>query len=109
MKSRTIAAAFFAILIYSCAPKVTVAAMQPDPVQVPPKLASIEEQKPINSEHAEGKSLYENKCNTCHGLFNSTDFTKEEWGPIMAKMQIKAQIDDAQTAKIYNYITVGLN
>jgi cytochrome c5 len=109
MKSSLLTAAVLALIIYSCAPKVKVTAMQPDPVQVPPKIASVEEEKPIHDEMAEGKSLYENVCNRCHGLYKPTDFTKEQWGPIIASMQIKAGIDNEQTAKIYNYITTGLD
>lgn len=108
MKSKLPFLAFLCIVAYACSPKLQVTAMQPDPVQVPPKLASVEEEKPIADAHAEGKSLYENKCNMCHGLYKSTDFTKEQWGPIMASMQIKAGTDNAQTAKIYNYITADL-
>lgn len=109
MKLRILTTAVFAIIIYSCGPKLSVTAMQPNPVQVPPKIESIEAEKPLNNEMAEGKSLYENTCNKCHGLYKSTDFTREEWGPIIASMQIKAGIDNEQTAKIYNYITTGLN
>lgn len=109
MKLRILTAAVFAIVIYSCAPKVSVTAMQPNPVQVPPKIESAEVAKPVNDEMAEGKSLYENECNKCHGLYKPTDFTREQWGPIIASMQIKAGIDNEQTAKIYNYITTGLD
>ncbi len=56
----------------------------------------------------EGKSIYENTCNKCHDLYAPNDFTKEEWVPIMKSMQIKAKIDNEQTAKIYNYIVSGL-
>ena len=110
MNSKLYFVALSAIFIFSCgAPKVAVTAMQPNPVQVPPKIASVDEEKPVNDAFAEGKSLYENKCGNCHALFKTTDFSKEEWGPIVARMQIKAKIDNEQTAKIYNYITVGLN
>lgn len=96
------------IVAYACAPKVAVTAMQPDLVQVPPKMASVEEEKPVAADLEVGKSLYENRCNKCHDLYEPKDFTAEEWKPIMAKMQIKAKIDNAQTASIYNYIVSGL-
>lgn len=96
------------ILVYACAPKVAVTAMQPDPVQVPPKIASAEETPKVLSDLEEGKSLYENRCAKCHDLYEPKDFTAEQWKPIMVKMQIKAKIDNAQTASIYNYIVSGL-
>ncbi len=99
---------FAASLLYACAPKVKVTAMQPDPVQVPPKLESIGEIKPIADEHAHGKSLYENRCGNCHPLVKTTDFTREQWGPIIQRMQIQAKTTDEETAKIYNYITATL-
>lgn len=109
MKSKIICAALLGIFAVACAPKVKVTAMQPDPVQVPPKIASLEEEKPIAEDLAAGKSLYENNCAKCHKLFKPTDFSKEEWGPIIKSMQPKARIDDAQTASIHNYILSNLN
>lgn len=107
MRLKLLAAALLAVTVYNCAPKVSVTAMKPDPVQVPPKIASPEEGK--TEAHAEGKSLYGMHCAKCHELFHPTDFTKAQWGPIMTRMQPKAQIDDEQAALIYNYITDGLN
>lgn len=109
MKSRIICAALFGILVYACAPKVSVSATKPDPVQVPPKIASLEEEKPISNDLAAGKSLYENNCAKCHDLYTPTDFTKQQWGPIIKRMQPKARIDDATTASIHNYIVSNLN
>ncbi|HMI06706.1 MAG TPA: cytochrome c [Flavobacterium sp.] len=108
---KLIAVLVLGTIVFACgAPKVAVTAMQPDPVQVPVKIASPAEDgpKPLAFALEEGKSLYENDCAKCHGLYKPTDFTREEWGPIMAKMQIKARITDEETASIYNYILSGL-
>ena len=103
------AVAILLLLIYACSPKVGIGAMRPDPVQVPPRIASAsEEVNPLPVELEEGKSMYENRCSKCHDLYKPTDFTKEQWVPIMKKMQIKAKIDNAQRIKIYNYIVSGL-
>ena len=108
MKKSLVVGVLF-IMIYACSPKIGVGAMRPDPVQVPPKIASASEVvKPLPMELEEGKSIYENTCNKCHDLYDPTDFTKQEWVPILKKMQIKAKIDNAQTAKIHDYIVSGL-
>ena len=53
----------------------------------------------------EGKKLYEASCARCHDLYNPSDFSAEEWKPIMVKMQKKAKISDAEAATIYAYVT----
>lgn len=106
---KIIAVVALGCIVYACSPKLGVGAMKPDPVQVPPKIASAsEETKPLPVLLEEGKSLYENHCNKCHDLYKPTAFTVKEWGPIISKMQIKANIDNEQAAKIYDYIVSGL-
>jgi len=111
MKSKLFAVAIF-IFLFSCAekvasPKVTVSAQKPDPVQVPPKMASANE-APAATDLAAGKMLYDNNCAKCHKLFAPTAYSKEAWEPILVRMQKKARIDDADMAQIHNYIFSNL-
>jgi len=57
---------------------------------------------------AEGKIMYENKCANCHKLFAPTDFSKEDWPPILLRMQVKAKISDEDMAKVNNYVYANL-
>ncbi|MBK8601289.1 MAG: cytochrome c [Flavobacterium sp.] len=57
---------------------------------------------------AEGKDLYENNCAKCHDLFKPTDYSKENWAPILVSMQGKAHLSDMQMASISNYIYAQL-
>lgn len=113
MKTNTtlLSLAVAALFVYSCATKKAEPA-KPEPAATP---AVAEAPKPapsavkaLSPELLEGKDLYDNNCAKCHKLFNPTDFSKEDWGPIIARMQKKAHTDDVQTAKIYNYVTNGL-
>lgn len=54
---------------------------------------------------AEGKSLYGMNCAKCHKLFDKSDFSAEEWRPIVISMQKKAKISDEHREKIYAYLT----
>jgi cytochrome c5 len=103
MKTKIIALAVIGLLIFSCKSKVAVGTTQPDTVQVPPKVASPNE-KPISEELAVGRTMYEANCAKCHKLFAPTDYSKEAWGPILVRMQKKAHLEDAEMAKINNYI-----
>jgi cytochrome c5 len=58
----------------------------------------------MTKELAEGKETYENNCAKCHKLFDPTEYTKENWAPILVSMQKKAKLEDAQMASISNYI-----
>lgn len=57
---------------------------------------------------AEGKDLYENNCAKCHDLFKPTDYSKENWSPILVEMQGKARLSDMQMASISTYIYAQL-
>lgn len=58
----------------------------------------------LTPELAEGQNLYSNNCAKCHKLFEPKKFTREEWHPILIRMQKKAKLDDVQMASITNYI-----
>ncbi len=98
MKSKVLGLIAIAAVVYSCATKAVV------------QSTPIEEVKTVvlTAELAEGKHLYENNCAQCHKLFEPSSHSKEEWKPIVLRMQKKARIDDAQTASIYNYVTSSL-
>ncbi len=68
-------------------------------------MPSGEEKKGLTPELAEGKSLFVNNCAKCHNLKNPNNYTKEEWTPILLRMQKKAKITDAEREAIYNYVT----
>lgn len=98
MKLKITSLALLGLFIYSCAPKVA-----PTPPPAPEKVPDVA--VVTSNELAEGKGLYENNCAKCHNLYNPSDYTAEEWNPILERMKKKAKIDDATTAKIYAYLT----
>jgi cytochrome c5 len=111
MKLKVCALAFLAVLMYSCGsnpPKTQVSTTKPDPVQVPPKMESPNESPTMSEVVSEGKILYDNKCGTCHKLFAPSDYSKQDWPPILLRMQIKARINDADMAKINSYVYANL-
>lgn len=93
MKAKIMALAVVGVLLYSCSPKTA-----PAPTEV---------KKELSPALAEGKSLYENNCAKCHKLHNPSNYTAEQWSPILERMKKKAKIDDATTAKIYAYVTAN--
>ena len=95
MKTKILAVALFAIVLYSCGGSKSTT-----PVVEPKKVG-------LTSELAEGKSLYENNCAKCHGLYKTNDFNAEQWKPILLDMQKKAKISDEQREKIYSYLTAN--
>lgn len=108
MNLKIVGAVLLSVVLFSCGAKVAVSAMKPDTVQVPPKLASLPEEKPKPEDFYAGKSLYENNCAKCHRLYAAAELSKADWQPILVKMQKKAQLDDSQMASISNYIYLQL-
>ncbi|MEY4877218.1 MAG: hypothetical protein RL708_2367 [Bacteroidota bacterium] len=54
---------------------------------------------------AEGKRLYETKCNTCHKLYSPASRNEERWTKVLDWMQPKAKITDLEKQTIYLYLT----
>ncbi|MHC0440929.1 cytochrome c [Flavobacterium sp. 3-210] len=99
MKSKILILAAIALFAASCGTK-KVPATPP----VAPAVTETAKAKELTPELAAGKSLYENSCARCHKLYEPTKFTKEEWQPILVRMQKKAKLDDTNMASITNYI-----
>ena len=55
----------------------------------------------------EGRTLYQNRCASCHNLSLPSSYTKREWAPILDRMQKPAKIDEAQKALIAGYLVAG--
>lgn len=56
-----------------------------------------------------GKKIAESACVRCHPLPPYTNFTKEEWEPILRRMQPKAKVSDAELADLRFYIHTQLS
>ena len=95
MKSKILAIALLGMLIYSCASK---------PVSTSTPVVSSAN---LTAVQTEGKALYENNCAKCHKLYDTKAFSEDKWIPILARMQKKAKLQDADREKIYAYITAN--
>jgi cytochrome c5 len=96
MKMKQLLFAGIAIALYSCGGTKSTT-----PPMVEAKTVSS------SSEIAEGKGLYESNCAKCHQLYAPSDFSKEQWKPIVHRMQKKAHLTDPEGLKIYNYLTAN--
>lgn len=105
MKSRLFVAALFSVVVFSCAPKVVVQPSEPAVIQPPKPVEVVSAETPVSPEKlAEGKRLYDNNCAKCHKLFSPADYTREDWQPILVRMQRKARLDDIQMATVKAYV-----
>lgn len=108
MKFKVLSLAVAAVIIYSCASKSNVPTLEVKPsepaVTTTPAVAGPTVMTP---ELAEGQNLYEKNCYHCHRLYSPKDFSKEQWKPIVESMRKKANLDEMQGLKIYNYLTMN--
>ncbi|MGN7811245.1 cytochrome c [Flavobacterium johnsoniae] len=98
MKLRILSAVFAAALLTACGSSKSASVASATPAA--PANPTVE----LTPELAEGKNLYENSCARCHKLYEPTKFSKEDWQPILVRMQKKAKLDDVKMASITNYI-----
>lgn len=102
MKLRITSLAAAVIVLAACSPKVVPPVSEPAPPPAPPARTNA-----LTPELAEGKTLYENNCIKCHRLYDRREYEAQEWRPILKSMQANAGITDAETEKIYNYLTMN--
>lgn len=52
-----------------------------------------------------GNKIYTRDCSGCHALHKTSEFTAEQWHPILTKMFVKSKISDSATkALITGYV-----
>ena len=74
---------------------------------VPTEYDALEQNISLNTLKT-GRELYIYKCGSCHNLYLPDKYTRQEWIPIMDKMQKRAKIDSSQKDLILKYIDVCL-
>jgi cytochrome c553 len=51
-----------------------------------------------------GKQTYIANCGRCHSLKNTSDYTTDEWVPLVDKMAHKAKLSDSDKANVLAYV-----
>lgn len=90
----------FAILLVGLTSCGSIASKLYVPTEANALKADVPVQDLIN-----GKVLYMNKCNQCHGLKKPSKYTADQWMVNLNKMQERAKISDTEKGLIYNYLT----
>lgn len=121
MKTKIISALAITAILFSCAtktvptPPVTPQVSNEEQNQKGKVIAEMKYEQPKANSKVEtskkfeiGKDIYQNNCAKCHDLYAAKDFKKEEWSPILVKMQGKAKLDDTQMELISSYIYAQL-
>ena len=123
MKSKIILIALVSIFISSCKTKKVATDKEVPVKEQITEVVTFVEEKPVallspvadNPETIklastyDGGSLYKNNCANCHKLYKAEDFSREDWVPIIKRMQKKARNTDAETLAIYNYLAAQTN
>ena len=70
--------------------------------KAPKKVSAVVENSP--EAIAAGKIIYEGKCNRCHSLKNSQNFSSDSRTFILKTMIPRARLDDEQTKQVTSYV-----
>ncbi|KAF2330409.1 c-type cytochrome [Flavobacterium ginsenosidimutans] len=101
---KTIILAGAVLILAACGAKQSKGETPPPPPPPPSKDVSAKDLIFGDTALAEGKQLYDNNCAKCHKWYEPKQFSKEEWKPILIRMQKKAKLDDIKMASITNFI-----
>jgi cytochrome c5 len=88
----------------------TTADKKPAVVVIDPELAKAQAKVPgiTMKELSQGRSLFIERCSNCHALKSPSDYTQQQWDPILVRMTMKANIyDNAQKLLIRNYLVAN--
>ncbi len=96
------------IAFFSCSPKKISSTIKPSENQS----FSLVNNEPATTTNSfslmvgnvtEGQQIYSTKCTTCHGFKNPAHFTIKEWGPIMKRMALKANLSELEKSNVTAY------
>jgi mono/diheme cytochrome c family protein len=55
----------------------------------------------------QGRTLYMNNCNACHGLYSPDDYNSTQWKSILTNMGPRTSMTSAQILLVTKYVTRG--
>ena len=87
------------LLLHSCSPKTT-----PTKTTVETKAPTTDKNYTITLNSNYGKETYESKCGSCHNLNKPSDYTYNQWNPIIDRMAKKADLDYLQKQNVLGYL-----
>ena len=55
----------------------------------------------------QGRTLYINNCNNCHGLYTPDDYTSAQWKSIINNMGPRTSMSSSEITLVTKYVTHG--
>ena len=55
----------------------------------------------------QGRTLYMNNCNACHGLYSPDDYNATQWKSIISNMGPRTAMTSSQILLVTKYVTRG--
>lgn len=55
----------------------------------------------------QGRTIYENSCGACHGLYSPDSFSASTWKSILSNMAPRAGLSAANTTLVSKYVSRG--
>ena len=54
-----------------------------------------------------GRTLYLNRCGSCHNLYSPDSYSSSNWSSILASMATKAGLSSTEKSLVLKYVTRG--
>jgi hypothetical protein len=95
--------------VFSCAKKTVPAATTENKTvsetKAPDEIKTATTTLTESSTAIAGHETFNAKCGRCHGLKNPSDYTVEQWKPILDKMAPRARLDSTEKANVFAYVS----
>lgn len=84
---------------------IILAACSKKTVPTSTQASAVDKPVPTTTDMAvSGKKIFEAKCGRCHALKNPSDYTSQEWRPIMNRMADKAKLTTDEKTQVLTYV-----
>ena len=87
------------VIVYSCKTQQTISPTS----ETNSNIANLSNEEILKK----GEDLYSLRCGRCHGLPTPSEFTVDEWKPIMVRMAPKAKLNAEETNRLLAYVNAN--
>ena len=103
MKKYIYSLCLIGVIIYSCTTQQTTKTATATTTETSTITASLSKEEMLKR----GEDFYTQRCGRCHDLPEPSNFTVEDWKPIMASMAPKAKLNADETNWVLAYVNAN--
>jgi cytochrome c5 len=99
-----LALSLVSILMVQCSPKKTTSTTAAAKDKTDEEIVAEIKSKYNVSQLEEGKVIFTDHCNKCHGYYQPETRTIAKWERVLPRMSVKSKLNEEESAKVRAYV-----